>query len=38
MIKVIMNSGKEYEIHDADLNSVLFVDEKLPSGQTVKVL
>ena len=38
MIKVIMNSGKEYEIHDADLNSVLFVDKKLPTGQTVKVL
>ena len=38
MIKVIMNSGKEYEIHDADLNSVLFVDKKLPNGQTVKVL
>lgn len=38
MIKIIMNSGKEYEIHDADLNSVLFVDKKLPTGQTVKVL
>lgn len=38
MIKVIMNSGKEYEIHDADLNSVLFVDKKLPTGQIVKVL
>lgn len=38
MIKIIMNSGKEYQIHDADLNSVLFTDEKLPTGEIVKVL
>ena len=38
MIKIIMNSGKEYQIHDADLNSVLFTDEKLSNGETVKVL
>ncbi|MCI7442355.1 MAG: hypothetical protein MSA89_04610 [Clostridium sp.] len=38
MIKIIMNSGKEYQIHDADLNSVLFTDEKLSTGETVKVL
>lgn len=38
MIKIVMNSGKEYQIHDADLNSVLFTDKKLSTGEIVKVL
>lgn len=38
MIKVIMNSGKEYQIYDGDLNAVLFTDKELADGKKVKVL
>lgn len=37
MVKLVMDSGKEYGIENIDLN-LLFYDEKLPSGEVIKVL
>ncbi len=37
MVKLVMDSGKEYGIENVDLN-LLFDDEKLASGEIVKVL